>query len=104
MGGLRGGASQGSGIRPPGGDRIHSCANLRVLQWGSPFEPCARRFIQYDRKIVFREAREALRQVVDRVVLGWQRTVTARVLHFETVIDEYFLASLQFAAQGFAVF
>ena len=103
VGHQRGQARRGVSVGRRAPNQPHVGGDLRVrFDQRRPLEVLPRDIVQLDGEFERREARERLRQVVDRVVLHRHRAVAARVDHLELEILVDLLARLHLVGQVLA--
>src|ERR1700749_5269521 len=74
-------------------NRLHVRANRAAEDIGGTREIFARNFVQLERKLKMLKAREAIRQLIDRVVRSRQRAMAAAIGHLEFEILVRLLSS-----------
>jgi hypothetical protein len=82
----------GSRVRWIFGDGFHVRGDLPGVNGGHLAEVRARDSVQFERKLIALDARDAVGEVVDRVVCDGQRAMPAGIFHFELIIGVKFFA------------
>ena len=84
----------GRGVGRILGDRLHVGGDLAGFDGGHLPEIRACDFAELEGKLIVLEAREPVGEMVDRVVRDRQRTVAARVFHFQLIIGVKFFRGI----------
>ena len=86
------------------GDGEHVGADLLVLEAGSFFKPGAGRRVEPDRKIELSKTAEPSGQMIDGIVFGRNRTMSAGDFSLQgRIVHRHFLTCLNVVAEGLAI-